>query len=65
MEMRQLTEIIINYINDNFLLFTDLAQIPARLKKPCLPLPTCLLRYLDTYLLLRYIEAYVNRDKPK
>lgn len=51
MEMRQLTEIIINYINDNFLLFTDLASNPSSLQEamPALAyLPTCLLAYLDT-----------------
>jgi len=33
MEMRRLTEIIINYINNNFLLFTDLASNPSSLKE--------------------------------
>lgn len=51
MEMRQSTEIIINYINDNFLLFTGLASNPRSLKEamPALAyLPTYLLTYLDT-----------------
>lgn len=48
MEMRRLTEIIINYINDNFLLFTDLASNPSSLKKAMPALPTCLLTYLPT-----------------
>lgn len=43
MEMRRLTEIIINYINDNFLLFTDLASNPSRLKEA-----TPALAYLST-----------------
>lgn len=51
MEMRRLTEIIINYINDNFLLFTDLVSNPSSLKEatPALAyLPTYLLTYIDT-----------------
>ncbi len=49
--MLRLTEIIINYINDNFLLFTDLASNPSSLKEamPVLAyLPTYLLTYLPT-----------------
>ncbi len=46
MEMRRLTEIIINYINDNFSLFTDLASNPSSLKEA---MPA--LTYLPTYLL--------------
>ncbi len=48
MEMRRLTEIIINYINDNFLLFTNLASNPNSLKEAIPALPTYLLRYIDT-----------------
>ena len=38
MEMRRLTEIIINHINDNFLLFTDLASNPSSIKETMPPL---------------------------
>lgn len=48
MEMRQLTEIIINYINDNFLLFTDLVSNPSSLKEAMPALPTCVPTYLPT-----------------
>ncbi len=51
MEMRGLTEIIINYINDNFLLFKDLTSNPSSLKEAMPPLaylPTWIHRYVDT-----------------